>query len=1153
MLRALAFILFLCLFLNSVSQESNQLRIKEVLIITDTTTFDSLPVARGSLNVLSPDSFSPATYFIDYLHACIITPYRGKITLRYRVLQLGIPVSVKNKNRNIIINHNPSYATDQGYTPGNRIVTETDDESALTKNGAISRGIGIGNNQDLVLNSIFNLQLSGKLNKDWNILGSISDDNTQLQPDGTTLQLQEFDKVFIKLYSRNRQITVGDFEARSNPASGYFIRYYKRNRGMQLAFTDSFGTNSVLNYGVSAAAAKGRYTRQPIAVTDGIQGPYRLSGNNGEMYVLINAGSERIFIDDQLMTRGFDHDYTIDYNTGEVTFTARRLITANSRVVAEYQYTDRNYSRTVVTGFADWQYHKLETHFNYFQEKDLKNQPILQELTAAQKQLLASVGDSVQQAYTSSSKEVRVFTTEKILYRKTDTLGFQNVFVFATAPGTDTVFYEITFNEVGANKGHYRLIKSSANGKVYEFIPPVGGVLQGNAEPLQPLAAPQGLQNYSLGATYRFNAHQTVSVEAAFSNFNSNAFSRKNKEDDAGYAIHSQWEQHYPLSAKKAAWELSTRIASDLVQKNFRSAERFRDVNFSRGWNRQLQQTADASTHANEYNTLAEVQLSRKDLHKFIAGAEQFTREAEISGLKYYGNLASTVKKTTLLSDAEWMQSDLKLLAVNNHSRIVHANLFHAFPRITLGAEARKEESSFKNNLSDSLLNTSFGFTQSGVYLLFGSKRFQGRTEVQSRNDKAPEGTRLVQAFTTTIYSSGGTLSMREQTLQYVAQYKNIAVENPVLSRVQKDAALAFQLQHALTRFNLALQHTFQCNASSGREQQRIFTFVEVPAGRGVYAWRDYNGNGIKELNEFEQAYNADEAKFVRVLTPTQNFSKTNALNIYESLVLQPYRIWNKKAGVKGFLSRWEERITLKNELKQLAGTRLVADRWIPSGNDTTILNTNFYFENNLIFNRSFNPFDGRYNYRRNTGSSLLTYGIDMRNRYEHEVILRYTHSRIGMIQLFLLTGEKALTSQFFSARNYRFRFYSMEPRLSIELRQNFRLTLRSKYYTATDIVSDTVGTQNAEAGMDLHWYLSSKSFLDARASLIQIHYKGDINSTVGYEMMQGLTNGKNVLGTISFMQQVSAGMQVSINYNIRAAKHKPVIHTGGVEVRYIF
>ena len=55
---------------------------------------------------------------------------------------------------------------------------------------------------------------------------------------------------------------------------------------------------------------------------EGNQGPYKLRGNNGELYVLVISGSERVFVNGILLTRGENNDYIIDYNAGEVIFTS---------------------------------------------------------------------------------------------------------------------------------------------------------------------------------------------------------------------------------------------------------------------------------------------------------------------------------------------------------------------------------------------------------------------------------------------------------------------------------------------------------------------------------------------------------------------------------------------------------------------------------------------------------------------------------------------------------------------------------------------------------------------------------------------------------------------------------------------------------------
>ncbi|MBK8297421.1 MAG: hypothetical protein IPK91_09130 [Saprospiraceae bacterium] len=95
--------------------------------------------------------------------------------------------------------------------------------------GNFTRGISSGNNQSLVLNSSLNLQMSGDLGDGFSILGAISDNQIPIQPEGNTRQIQEFDKLFIRLSKNMQHLTAGDFEV--NRPAGYFMNYYKKIGG----------------------------------------------------------------------------------------------------------------------------------------------------------------------------------------------------------------------------------------------------------------------------------------------------------------------------------------------------------------------------------------------------------------------------------------------------------------------------------------------------------------------------------------------------------------------------------------------------------------------------------------------------------------------------------------------------------------------------------------------------------------------------------------------------------------------------------------------------------------------------------------------------------------------------------------------------------
>ena len=331
-------------------QQLSNLRQKIINNFTDTIQLDTLSIIPETLFILTQNDsiINKDLYQVDYINAQIIS---SKIISRYdtiKVVYKVYPISFGKKyfHKDISLIKGKSYQITPGYYAGENVEADFL-SSELNKSGSISRGISFGNQQDAVLNSNLNLQLSGKLNDELYISAAISDANIPIQPDGSSQQIQEFDKVFIRLYNDKNNLIAGDFELES-PA-GYFFRMHKKAKGA-IYSTQWKSKSNDYNFKttISGALSKGKYCRKPIVAVEGNQGPYRLQGCDNESYIIVLSGTEKIYIDGKLLLRGQENDYVINYNTAEITFTPNQLITKDKRITVEFEYSEQNYARFLV-------------------------------------------------------------------------------------------------------------------------------------------------------------------------------------------------------------------------------------------------------------------------------------------------------------------------------------------------------------------------------------------------------------------------------------------------------------------------------------------------------------------------------------------------------------------------------------------------------------------------------------------------------------------------------------------------------------------------------------------------------------------------------------------------------------------------------------
>jgi len=357
----------------------------------------------------------------------------------------------------------------------------------LTTNGSISRGVTIGNNQNSVLNSELDLQITGKLNENVSLRASIQDANIPLQESGYSQRLDEFDQVFIELFSDNWNIRAGDIDLQNT--NSYFGAFSKRVQGLQVK-AKLGDEDAQTNLFASGALVRGQFTTYQFTAQEGNQGPYKLQGPNGELFVLIVSGSETVYVNGIVAERGESKDYIIDYNAGQLVFNSTFPITSEMRISVDYQFSDRNYSRIVAFGGGNYNTEKLKIGASVYSENDSKNNPLQQNLSQDQVAVLGEAGDDTSQMVADSSVE-EAFNENRILYKK-ELVNGEEIFVFSNNP--DDTLFAVTFTNVGDNLGDYILSSTNAINNIFEYVAPIGGAQQGNFAPVIQLVAPVKLQ-----------------------------------------------------------------------------------------------------------------------------------------------------------------------------------------------------------------------------------------------------------------------------------------------------------------------------------------------------------------------------------------------------------------------------------------------------------------------------------------------------------------------------------------------------------------------------------------------------------------------------------------------------------------------------------
>ncbi|WP_281337040.1 hypothetical protein [Flavobacterium eburneipallidum] len=1001
----------------------------------------------------------------------------------------------------------------------------------LNTSGSITRGVTIGNNQNSVLNSNLDLQITGKLSEKVSLRASLQDSNIPLQDGGYSQKLDQFDNVFMELFSEKWNIRAGDVFLENHKSQ--FLNFNKKAQGIAASFDFGEDDNKT-NIFASAALVRGQYARSNFIGQEGNQGPYKLIGQSGELYVLVISGSERVYVNGILLKRGENNDYVIDYNAGEIIFTPLFTVTSEMRIVVEYQYTNQNYTRLVTYVGGTHESKKWSFGSYLYSENDLKNQPLQQSLSTEQAQILSNAGDNTD-LMVAPSAYVDSYSDNKILYQKT-TINTVEIFEYSNNP--DDVLYNVRFTPVDANKGNYILKSNAAIGRIYEYIEPINGIPQGNFEPVIQLVAPIKTQVATFLGKYNPSEKTAIDFEIGVSNNDKNLFSTQDDSNNEGVATKINIKQR--LFSRK--WNVDAFANYQFIAKNFSTVERLYSIEFSRDWN------LGTTAIGNQSYLISGLQMSLPEKGSLIYQFEKLDFSENFAGNRHFLNASFNLNNWKIQSLGSFLNSEATISSskfLRNQTQVK----YH-FKKNWIGSSLRLEDNQEKNKATNQFSALSQRFTEYGFFAGRGdsTKVFVELGYYKRANDSLQNG--MIQRV-----NNSQTFALRSKLIQTnksdLSVFANYRVLDFVDPSKKNEPSLNSRAIYNDRFFNQLIQSTTVFETNSGSIPQQEFTYLEVAVGQGVYTWNDYNGNGIQELEEFEVAPFIDQAKYIRVYLPNRIYIKTHQNKFSQSITLNPNQ-WQNETGFKKALSYFYNQSSYLIDRKvENKGDNFDLNPF--SKSDENVLGLNSSFRNSLFFNRGKQLHSVTYTYVQNNAKNLLSIGSQDAKNSSHQMQYNHLYQKSWLFGWFAKTIQTDLTSENYPEKNYAIKGYQLAPKISYLFSKSTSWDLFYEFQNKENQIGSLETLQQSRFGTSFSYAGEKKITMNGEVSFYQNKYVGNEFSSVGFQMLEGLQTGENITWRLLVQKNLTSFLDINLNYQGRKSETNPTIHTGSVQLRAYF
>lgn len=1012
---------------------------------------------------------------------------------------------------------------------------QTLSEANLRQSGSLSRGVIVGTNQDFALESGLNFELSGAITENVNINASLTDQSIPIQPDGTTQNLREFDKVFIQLETSNASVEMGDVDVSLEQST--FARFNRRLQGASGALRSNVG-----DYRGAVSVVRGTYKSISFNGEEGVQGPYRLTGKNNEEFVMILAGTERVYVNGQRVQRGADNDYVIDYGLGEVIFTSDLLVKDETRIIIEYEYIDQDFNRTLVAAEAGDEFFngKLKIGTTVIRQADGNDLLSQQSLNEDDIDLLREAGDNLDNAVVSGARRATEEERNRyLMYAETDTVVNGEVFtIYEHRPGSEESIYRVQFSNVGEDEGSYERIGGDANGLLYEWVGPG----EGDYEPFRQLPAPEKHQMVAINGSYQVGRKFELFGEWAASDFDANRFSPMDDGDNTDMAYESGFRVN---EINSALGKINARLSRRYSGNRFRYFERTRDVEFERKWN--ISRIDESREAINE----AAVSVS-PTLQTTVEGEIGYIKRQDFTGLRQASTVSSNEHGILNVNyTQDWIQSEDELLLRDGDwfrqkgtiGKEVQAGSVEIAPYISFEQETRIQ----RHTQTDSLYQASDAFYDLGPGLRLKYSDVELDASIAYRREKGVLDNRMADEATA--------FEQRYRVNYHPGQ--NFETTNEIRLR-DKTYTEAFEEQGRATRQGLLIKSVtsytaknevvdgeFYYQANTQRRALMQEAYIEVGPELGQYVWDDLNGDGVQQVDEFFPEVSSNEGVFVRQFLPSDDLFPVIDLNVRLLHTFRPF------GGNDDDDENWWAGLSLRSrvDITENSTTQNLKDVYLLKlksfRNDSTTVEGRMLWEKEIDVLPGVSKGDLRVGYSQNR--SLNKRSTESIWNYTDRLYLNTAYDITGRVRLTMDAQNSTNRSESSRLQNRNFDIVStnLKPGISATLNRSWNAGLEFSFIRKEDrFPAEQVEADLIKIATTHRTYLWRKLQANFRLELRNTTVTGSSSSYGSYELTEGTGEGTNLIWTLNSTYQTNNLIRFSFNYDGRTVRDRPAIHT---------